>query len=72
MKRAPPPNQTRQNGRWRPATAPSNAQAAVRHREPPTITEEERRIDLTLADSFPASDPPSWTLGVKTSGERDG
>jgi hypothetical protein len=24
----------------------------------------EAMIDLTLADSFPASDPPSWTLGL--------
>ena len=23
----------------------------------------EEMIDTTLADSFPASDPPSWTLG---------
>lgn len=23
----------------------------------------EAMIDLTLADSFPASDPPAWTLG---------
>jgi hypothetical protein len=24
-------------------------------------------IDMTLADSFPASDPPCWTLGVERS-----
>ena len=26
---------------------------------------EEREIDQILADSFPASDAPPWTLGVK-------
>lgn len=29
------------------------------------ITAEEREIDGILADSFPASDSPPWTLGVQ-------
>ena len=29
-----------------------------------TRAEYERELDVTLAGSFPASDPPPWTLGV--------
>lgn len=34
------------------------------------IEECERRIDEELAASFPASDPPSWTLGIPTASHR--
>ena len=32
--------------------------------EQPTVPQEESAIDQILADSFPASDAPPWTLGV--------
>jgi hypothetical protein len=32
-------------------------------RESPETKPSEENMDKTLADSFPASDPPSWTTG---------
>ena len=32
-------------------------------RQTPTL--DETALDIILADSFPASDPPPWTLGVE-------
>jgi hypothetical protein len=34
------------------------------HEHPTNAGVEEREIDRALADSFPASDAPPWTLGV--------
>ena len=36
-----------------------------------TRAEYERDLDLTLAGSFPASDPPYWTLGVSAQNDLD-
>lgn len=33
---------------------------------PRNLEIDEKKIDQVLADSFPASDAPPWTLGVKS------
>lgn len=42
-----------------PSESPATKDPAGQH-----IAECERRIDAELDGTFPASDPPSWTLGV--------
>jgi hypothetical protein len=37
---------------------------ARQHDQPKNAGKEEREIDQILADSFPASDSPPWTLGI--------
>jgi hypothetical protein len=36
--------------------------------QPQDVGKDEGEIDRILADSFPASDAPPWTLGVTSSG----
>jgi hypothetical protein len=39
--------------------------------QPTNAGAEEQEIDRILADSFPASDPPPWTLGVTQAPAKD-
>lgn len=43
---------------------PHQGDVANPQEEPKSAGSEEREIDQILADSFPASDAPPWTLGV--------
>jgi hypothetical protein len=43
---------------------PREPDTANRPEQPNPEGAEEGEIDQILADSFPASDPPPWTLGV--------
>jgi hypothetical protein len=45
-----------------PPVVPDNAAGTEAGRPGPLAAE--HAVDQVLAESFPASDPPSWTLGV--------
>ena len=49
-------------GRGSPTAEARSAEAASQATERRLAAE--RALDAVLADSFPASDPPPWTLGV--------
>jgi hypothetical protein len=49
----------------KPVSATISKRAATERRGAMEITAEEREIDRVLVDSFPASDSPPWTPGVR-------